>query len=263
MIRKAICAGSWYPAEKKDIEEYLDLKAPKTGALACVSPHAGWMYSGKVAGAVFSRLENYDTYIIIGPNHTGLGPQASVYPSGGWQMPLGEVGIDTDLAASILKMSEFLEPDVLAHSREHSIEVQLPFIQYYNPDALIVPILLMTDRFEVCSDLGNAVYQSVKASGRKVLVVASSDMTHYENQRYASKQDHLAIGKILDLDAKGLMDIVLDRGISMCGVAPTASAIIAAKKAGAEKSELVKYATSGDVTGDFDAVVGYAGMILS
>ncbi|MFN3966906.1 MAG: AmmeMemoRadiSam system protein B, partial [Endomicrobiia bacterium] len=216
MTRQPICAGTWYPTKKEEIEEFLDLSAKKIGAISCVCPHAGWMYSGKVAGAVYSKLVPYETYILVGPNHTGFGPSASIYSQGSWQMPLGKVEIDTELSGEILKNSEFLKSDTQAHSREHCLEVQLPFIQYFSPSAKIVPIIIMSDEFEVIKDVGFAISQAVKKfKNKKILIVASTDMTHYEPHEYAKKQDKLAIDKILSLDAEGLVKTVLQRGISM------------------------------------------------
>jgi len=263
MIRQPVCAGTWYPTRKEEIEKFLDLSAKKNEAISCVCPHAGWMYSGKVAGAVYSRLVSYQTYILIGPNHTGFGPSASIYDEGIWQMPLGKIEIDTEISDEILKNSEFLKPDKQAHSREHCLEVQLPFIQYFSPSAKIVPIVLMCDEFEIIQDIGVAVSKAIRNfKNKKILIVASTDMTHYEPHEYAKKQDKLAIEKILSLDAEGLINTVIQRGISMCGVFPTACVILASKLLGAKRVELVKYATSGEVSGDYDAVVGYAGLIV-
>ncbi len=263
MIRQTVCAGTWYPTSKEEIEKFLDLSEKKTEAISCVCPHAGWMYSGKVAGAVYSRLVPYNTYVIIGPNHTGFGPSASIYDKGAWQMPLGKIEIDTELSDEILKNSEFLKPDTQAHLKEHCLEVQLPFVQYFSPSAKIVPIIIMSNEFEVVKDVAFSVSNAIKNfKNKKILIVASTDMTHYESQEYAKKQDKLAIDKILSLDAEALVKTVLQRGISMCGVFPTACVILASKSLGAKNVELVKYSTSGDVTGDYDAVVGYAGLII-
>lgn len=262
MIRNPLYAGTWYPKTKEEIEKYLDLKAQKSDTIACVCPHAGWMYSGKVAGNVYSHLNPADTYVLIGPNHTGFGAPASIYSEDTWKMPLGNAEIDTDLSKTTLGFSEFLKADTTAHVREHCLEVQLPFIQYFNPKAKIVPILLMSDEFEIAEDIANAVAQAIKKTDKKVLIVASTDMTHYESHEYAKKQDNLAIEKILKLDAAGLLKTVQQRGITMCGYLPTAAVILASKKLGAKSAELIQYATSGDVSGDFESVVGYAGIII-
>ncbi|MFH2070677.1 MAG: AmmeMemoRadiSam system protein B, partial [Elusimicrobiota bacterium] len=269
--RQALYAGTWYPDTKRDIEEYLDrgaLKKEKTKAIACICPHAGWMYSGKVAGSVYSRinLDEYDSCVIVGPNHTGYGQPVSMFPEGDWQMPLGNISVDGELSAEILKNSEFIRTDTQAHLREHCIEVQLPFIQYFNPGIKIVPIVIMSDNFEIIEDIGRAVGAGIKnlskMKNRKTLVIASTDMTHYEPHERAKKQDRYAIDMILNLDAEGFFKTVVRMGISMCGAAPAAAVIIASILLGAGHSELVKYATSGDVSGDYDAVVGYAGFVI-
>ncbi|MDI6642141.1 MAG: AmmeMemoRadiSam system protein B [Elusimicrobiota bacterium] len=264
MIRKAICAGTWYPKEKEEVAKYLQSipSSEKQSAIGCVCPHAGWMYSGKVAGKVYSKLNPYETYILIGPNHTGFGMQASIFSEGSWQLPLGKIDIDEELSKEIIKNSEFLQSDTEAHIREHSLEVQIPFIQYISPNAKIIPITIMSDEFEVAKDISNAISQAIKKQTKKILIVASTDMTHYEQHEYAKKQDMQAIDRIINLDAEGLLNVVRDRGISMCGVSPTAIVILACKNLGAKKAELVQYSTSGDITGDYDAVVGYAGLII-
>ncbi|OGS21787.1 MAG: AmmeMemoRadiSam system protein B [Elusimicrobia bacterium RIFOXYA2_FULL_39_19] len=265
MIRNPLFAGIWYPKEKQEIAAYLETKAQKTDALACICPHAGWMYSGKVAGAVYSSLYAYDTYVIIGPNHTGLGPLASIFSEGSWKMPLGNAQIDTEFVKTAIKYSEFLSADTTAHVREHCIEVQLPFIQYFNPEAKIVPIILKSDKIDVAKDIANAVSEACKthnAPNNRILLVASTDMTHYESHEYAKKQDKLALEHIKHLDGAELVNTVQRRGISMCGYLPTAAVMLAGKTLGAKTAKLVKYATSGETSGDFDSVVGYAGLII-
>jgi len=268
LIRKAICAGTWYPREKKEIEKYLDLKTKKEKVIACICPHAGWMYSGKVAGAVYSKIDMSGVaqplFVLIGPNHTGLGESASIMISGEWQLPLGNLKITEELASSILENSQILEDDPEAHLQEHSLEVQLPFIQYFFPKAQIVPITLSDYRLSTCQDIGEAIAQAISQQqiANSVILVASTDMTHYEPQKIAEKKDKLAIDKILQLDPEGLLEIVRKEDISMCGSGSTAAVIFAAKKLGAKLAELVLYRTSGDVTGDYSAVVGYAGLTI-
>lgn len=263
MIRKALFGGTWYPQEKKDIEKYLQLKQTRKDAYACICPHAGWMYSGRVAGSVFSRIKNYDTYIIAGPNHTGYGPEASIYCEGSWLMPLGEMKIDNEIAKSIVSSSEFLKPDFDAHMKEHSIEVQLPFIQYFNPEAKIVPITLRIYDWEICNDIAVAIAETLKKFNRKnVLLVASTDMTHYEPQKLAEKKDNMAIEKILEMDPEGLIETVTHYNITMCGAFPAAAMLQASIKLGAKSPELVKYTTSAEASGDTSSVVGYAGLII-
>lgn len=272
MVRKAICAGTWYPKEKKEIEKYLDLKAKKEKVIACVCPHAGWIYSGKVAGAVYSKIDltgiDEPIFILIGPNHTGLGEPASIMLSGEWQLPLGNIKIAQELASSILENSEILEDDPDAHLQEHSIEVQLPFIQYFFPEVLIVPIALSDYRLSTCQDIGEAIAKAIQQFHHSTIpisnitLVASTDMTHYEPQKIAERKDKLAIDKILSLDPEGLLETVRKEDISMCGSGPTATVIYAAKKLGAKSAELIFYQTSGDITGDYSAVVSYAGLII-
>jgi len=262
IIRTPVCAGMWYPVSKEEIKKYININSSKTDAIACICPHAGWIYSGNVAGEVYSKLNNYDTYIIIGPNHTGAGPDVSIFSEGIWKMPLKNVEIDTEIANNILKISEFAEQDLSAHIREHCIEVQIPFLQYFNVNFKIVPIILKTDVFEVCVDLANAIYTGIKNIKKRILIIASTDMTHYETLQYAKLQDNFAIEKILQLNAEGLVNVVLKKGISMCGVFPTATTILVAEKLGAETVQLIKYSTSGDITGDYDSVVSYAGFII-
>jgi AmmeMemoRadiSam system protein B len=200
--------------------------------------------------------------VILSPNHTGLGSRAAVMSEGAWQMPAGEVGINSSLSRLIMEQSKYLEEDELAHLREHSLEVQLPFLQYFNPDFQMVPICLAGRDLKFCQDIGLAVARARKEFGQPVLIVASSDMTHYESQRAAKRKDEMAIEKILSLDPPGLLEIVRKESISMCGVIPTTAMLIACKELGAKDARLVKYATSGDVSGDYDQVVGYAGIIV-
>ncbi len=268
MIRKAICAGTWYPKEKKEIEKYLDLRAKKEKVIACVCPHAGWIYSGKVAGAVYSKIDldrvGKPIFILIGPNHTGIGEPASIMLSGEWQLPLGTLKIAQELAGLILENSQILEDDPDAHLQEHSIEVQLPFIQYFFPQVEIIPIVLSDYRISTCLDIGEAIAKAISKEQRakSIVIVASTDMTHYEPQKIAEKKDKLAIDKILELNPEGLLETVRKEDISMCGSGPTAVVLFAAKKLGAKSAELVLYQTSGNVTGDYSAVVGYAGITI-
>ena len=230
-----------------------------------VSPHAGLMYSGSVAGAVYSSIELPDTFVLIGPNHTGLGAPVSLMTKGEWETPLGRVRIDEELAARILAGSRLISEDPLAHLREHSLEVQLPFIQYFKKDFTIVPIQMMDTRLETCVALGTAVAEAVRERGKEpgVLIVASSDMSHYVPAETAKQKDHRAIKRILDLDEAGLYRTVRDEGITMCGYGPAVAMLAACKALGATRAELIKYTNSGEVSGDYDQVVGYAGVVVS
>ncbi|MBA7559861.1 hypothetical protein ES708_01478 [subsurface metagenome] len=266
MVRNPVVAGQFYPAPASQLKEMIkgmvDEKAEKEEVIGLISPHAGYIYSGAVAGATISRIKFKDTFIIIGPNHTGKGKPLSIMTEGVWQTPLGEVEIDSELAKQILATSAHLEEDHLAHQHEHSIEVQLPFLQYFKPDIRLVPIVFSYYSDAVYKKIGREIAQAVKDLNREVVIIASSDMTHYEPQESAQRKDTQAIEAILDLDEDELLKRVEELNISMCGYAPAVSLISAAKELGASGAELVKYQTSGDTTGDYSAVVGYAGIII-
>lgn len=267
MIKRApAVAGSFYPEAPasltEEIKKCVDEDAVKSKVLGVVSPHAGFMYSGAVAGAVFSRIEIPETVIVLGPNHTGRGERISIMTQGVWSMPFGDVEIDRELAEAIRDASPGILEDSLAHEREHSLETQLPFMQYFRKDFKIVPICLMGISLEICDRVSRAIAVSVRKLNRSVLIVASSDMTHYESHLSAAQKDSKAIEKIIDLDPQGLYETVRNDRISMCGVNPVTVMLMCAKRMGAERSELVKYMTSGEVSGDMDHVVGYAGVIV-
>ncbi len=232
-------------------------------AIGVVAPHAGLIYSGPVAGAVYSSIELPDTYILVGPNHTGLGAPVSLMAKGAWETPLGTVAIDEPMAALILSKSSRISEDTLAHLREHSLEVQLPFIQYFKKDFRIVPIQMLDTRLETCLDVGKAIAEAITESAiGSVLIVASSDMSHYERAAAAKEKDYKAIHQMLNLDPQGLFRTIKDYGITMCGYGPAVAMLTAAKTLGATKAELIKYANSGEVSGDYDQVVGYAGIVI-
>jgi hypothetical protein len=198
----------------------------------------------------------------MGPNHTGHGKPFSIMTQGTWAMPLGKVEIDSQLGKKILEQSSNLEEDVVAHLYEHSIEVQLPFLQYLKPDIKIVPIVLSHAPRAVFKEIGKAIAKAIKELQTESIIIASSDMTHYESQESARKKDIQAINAMLKLDEDELLKRVEEMNISMCGYAPAATLIAAARALGARRAELVKYQTSGDVTGDYSGVVGYAGILL-
>ena len=266
MIRNPVVSGQFYPASssqlKAMIEGMVDEKAVKEDIIGLVSPHAGYVYSGPVAGAVISRVKFKDTFIILGPSHTGMGKPLSIMTQGAWRTPLGEVEIDAELGGKILATSSHLEEDHVAHQHEHSIEVQLPFLQYFKPDIKLVPIVLGYASGATYKKIGEEIAQAIKELNKEVVIIASSDMTHYEPQESAQRKDDKAIEAILDLNEDELLKRVDELNISMCGYAPTVSLIAAAKELGATEAELIRYQTSGDTTGDYTAVVGYAGIIL-
>lgn len=267
-IRKAVVAGQFYPSSsqgiKKQIEAFIDKNVNKQDIIACMLPHAGYMYSGRVAAQTLAQINIKDKVILLGPNHTGYGAAFSIMTQGLWQTPIGEIKIDSSLAGQILKNSEFLEEDSSAHMHEHSLEVELPILQYFRPKFEIVPIAFLSDDIERLKKTGEHIAAVINNSGIKdsCLLVASSDMTHYEPQGAAEKKDKIAIQAILELDADKLVENIQRLNISMCGYAPAIVMIEAVKKLGAKITKLVKYQTSGDVTGDKDSVVGYAGIII-
>lgn len=285
MVRKPVVAGHFYQSSagalRREVGEYLSSTSERVPAIGIVSPHAGLMYSGPVAGAVYSRVVLPSTIILIGPNHTGLGAPVSIMTSGSWETPLGSVEIDETMARAVLSGSPRMREDTLAHLREHSLEVQLPFIQHLKPDFKIIPIQMLDVRLGVCQEVGKAIahaiaehesairtpdestlVQASQSTTHSVLIVASSDMTHYEPARVAKEKDEKAIQYILDIDPEGLHRTVRDLGITMCGFGPVVAMLTACKELGATRAELVKYANSGDVSGDFDQVVGYAGILI-
>lgn len=268
MVRKPAVAGYFYPKKPGELramlEEMIDARAKKVKALAVISPHAGFIYSGHVAGAVFSSVELPGHIVILGPSHRGIRAVFGITSEGVWQTPLGDVPIDKGLAELIRERSPLIQEDEGGHASEHSLEVQLPFIQYLKRDFSIVPICVSPAAdYSDLQGLADAVADATSRSGREVLLVSSTDMSHYVSQETAKKQDFLAIDKMLALDARGLYDVVRDEDISMCGFQPTTAVILAARKLGAKKAELICYQTSGDASGDYQSVVGYAGLRIT
>jgi AmmeMemoRadiSam system protein B len=268
MIRPPAVAGRFYPGNSEELLEAVREYAapavapPKLKVVGAVIPHAGYMYSGHVAGAVYSRMQVSSRTIILCPNHTGLGPPLSITRSGSWATPLGKMEIDERISSGLMAADAQLQDDVTAHRYEHAIEVQLPFIQSIaGSGAQFVPITVGTSSWNDLEALGNAIARIVHTEA-DIAIIASSDMNHYESDVVTRVKDRKAIGRILQLDARGLYDVVRGERISMCGFGPTTAMLIAAKHLGASRAELVKYATSGDVSGDFDRVVGYAGIVV-
>jgi len=241
----------------------IDPLAKKKKARAVISPHAGFIYSGPVAGAVYSSVELPERFIILGPSHRGQRPLFAIMDKGAWRTPLGEVPLASELAESLARRSALVKADEKAHEEEHSLEVQLPFLQYLKPAFSIVPVCVspLAD-YAALEELGAALAGAVRESPADVLLVASTDMSHYVSREAARRKDFLAIERIQALDARGLFDVVVREDISMCGFQPTTAVILAAKEMGARRADLVRYATSGEVSGDFDQVVGYAGLRL-
>ena len=231
--------------------------------IGAVVPHAGLMYSGHVAAAFYARAELPRRFIILCPNHTGFGHFAAINRQGDWRTPLGSVPIDTPLADALMEKSPLLADDDRAHAREHSLEVQLPFLQQLDSDFTFVPICLGANRYEYCEEIGGAIAAVVEAAGESVGILASSDLNHYEDQKTTLRKDQLAIDEILKLDPRGLWRVVEESDISMCGFIPATTMLIAAKQLGAKHARLIKHATSGDINGDYSHVVGYAAIVIS
>jgi MEMO1 family protein len=265
-IRKPVVAGQFYPDnpdELRDtIQDSVDEGHEKEKALGIIVPHAGYIYSGPVVGATLSRIKFTDTFIIIGPSHTGFGKPLSIMTEGIWETPLGEVKIDSELAAAILEECKKLKEDRTALDNEHSIEVQLPFLQYFNPEVKIVPIVVAYAKVSDYIELGKGIARAIKKLGCDAVIMVSSDMNHYEEAAVTKSKDRQAIEAVLELDEQELITRVREDNITMCGVAPAVSMIAAVKELGATEAELVLYRTSGDATGDNESVVGYAGIII-
>ena len=265
--RAPAVAGRFYPADRnvllRDLKSYL-IPTEKTSrtVLGCMVPHAGYMYSGHVGGAVYGALNWPERFVILGPNHTGRGVPLSIMSNGSWNTPLGNVPLDSALSEALKQKFPLLEEDSEAHHSEHAIEVQLPFLQMLRPSASFVPITIGTSDYAVLAGLGMALAEVIVAQHEPILIIASSDMNHYEDDAVTRVKDHKAIERIAALDAHGLFETIHREQISMCGYGPTIVMLTACKSLGARSAELLRYATSGDVSGDRRLVVGYAGMIV-
>ena len=266
ILRHPAVAGRFYPGDRQslldDLHSYLSPSGGSRPALGCIVPHAGYIYSGGVAGAVYASIEVPRRCLVLCPNHTGRGRPLAIMSHGAWQTPLGPVPIDSSLAEILKQQCPLLSEDMDAHRGEHAIEVQLPFLQARSPHFTFVPVALGSGEFEILETLGQAVGEVLRAQNEPVLIIASSDMNHYESDRVTRVKDRKAIERLLALDARGLYDVVTKEEISMCGFGPAVVMLTAAKALGATSAELIRYATSGDVSGDREMVVGYAGVIV-
>ena len=273
VVRQPAVAGRFYPANaqhlRAEVETYTTAPASaaaepetKVRAMGCVVPHAGYMYSGHVAGAVYRRLDLPRRFVVLCPNHTGMGEPLAIMSQGAWHTPLGDALIDEKLAEQLKSRLSLLSDDPAAHQYEHALEVQLPFLQVLAPGFKFVPITVGPSNFEVLSALGKVIGAAAAEYGEPVLVIASSDMNHYESDEVTRVKDRRAIDQLLALDPRGLYDVVHQANISMCGYGPAVAMLTAVRKLGATRAELIRYATSGDVSGDHDMVVGYAGVTV-
>ncbi len=265
-IRDPAVAGRFYPADpealRENVRSYLNIPEKKIQAIGCVVPHAGYMYSGHVAGAVYSRLKLPRKIVILCPNHTGIGEPLAIMSQGAWLTPLGEAKIDHQLAGELKDRFPYLSEDAAAHAAEHALEVQLPFLQALEPEFSFVPIAIGVGRYEMLAALGEALARVIASQSEPILIIASSDMNHYEPDAITRIKDDKAIQKVLALEPRSLFDVVTKEKISMCGFGPTVAMLTAAKRLGARSAELIEYATSGDVSGERDMVVGYAGIAV-
>ncbi len=264
--RKPAVAGQFYPRSKeglwKVISNLVDENNEKRRIIAGILPHAGYMYSGKVAGETFSSIYIPDTVLVLGPNHTGMGKTFSIMEKGVWETPMGDMVINEELSKLIIEESSLVRIDSSAHAWEHSIEVQLPFIKFFNQNASFVPVCIQKTNYEQLEKFGEELAEAIKRFEKEVLIIASSDMSHYIPKEEAEIKDRIALEKIESLDASELYDVVEKENISMCGIAPVVSTISAALRLGASRVKILSYATSGDITGDYSEVVGYAGVII-
>jgi AmmeMemoRadiSam system protein B len=269
VLRLPAVAGRFYPSNPAELTALVQqyTKTEKLGAevarvRACLVPHAGYVYSGHVAGAVLSRIALPRKIVILGVRHFPRGEQAAILSSGAWRTPLGDAPIDEAFAGALRAECPLLREDGVAHSGEHSLEVQLPFLQVLAPGFSFVPVALGTIRFEDLVSVGEAIAGVLAAAGEEVLLLTTSDLNHYEDDATTRVKDRKAIEQLLALDARGLYDACRNERISMCGLGPAVAMITALRGLGVQRGELVRYATSADVSGDTAGVVGYAGMIF-
>jgi AmmeMemoRadiSam system protein B len=265
MIRQPVAAGKFYPDDPETLKKTIRVKSieveEKYKAKGVVSPHAGYFYSGDIAARVYSYIDIPETVFILGPNHNGLGGFYSLSGADYWETPLGKVPVNKELTEKIIKYSPFIQVDDTSHMYEHSIEVQLPFLQYYREDLNIVPISLMGYELREIMILAKGIINAINEFNKEVLIVASTDFSHYVPADEAKKLDFIAIEQILSINPEELWKKVKDKRISMCGVAPTTMMLEIVKEQ-ARNAKLLKYATSGDVSGDSNSVVGYAGIVV-
>ncbi len=278
MIRQPAVAGRFYPSDPRGLEDRVrqfvvaarsdEQESPPAdkkqapGVLACLVPHAGYVFSGGVAGAVYAHLAFPRRIIILGPRHRPRGADFAINTEGAWQTPLGRAEIDSGLACALVAACPLLVDDEVVHRIEHSIEVQLPFLQVLAGDFRFVPISIGTLDFIQLNELGHALARVIAALAEPVLLIASSDMNHYESDEITRAKDHLALDQLLALNPRGLYDTVRREKITMCGCGPAVATLTAALDLGATRAELVSYSTSAGVLGDRDDVVGYAGMLF-
>jgi MEMO1 family protein len=268
MLRLPAVAGQFYPANPKELAAQVkrltqnEQTAEKLRARACLVPHAGYAYSGAVAGAVFATVVLPKKILLLGVRHYPRGEALAILSEGAWRTPLGDVPIDAALAAALRRECPLLREDSVAHSQEHSLEVELPFLQILAPEFSFVPVAVGTLQFDELVATGEGIARVLHQSNEEILAVTSSDMNHYEDDLTTRTKDGKAIERLLQLDSKGLYEVCRAEKISMCGLGPAITMLTAMNSLGVTKAELLGYVTSGDITGDRSAVVGYAGMVF-
>ena len=281
MLRKPAVAGIFYPDNPEDLKKSVEdafLSKMGVGEIPILNdfdssdypinimvPHAGYYYSGGVASHSYCEIVKIgfpEVFIILSPNHTGLGSEISVFDDGQWITPLGNLEVDNEFAESIISNSDTASSDFSAHIREHSIEVQLPFLQYFSNDFKIVPITMASQSFSASSDLARAIYEAGNKLNKSYCVIASTDLSHYNTQDMANKLDNFVLEDIDNMDEFKLFEEIIQYNITMCGYGPVIITMSLSKMSGKNNSEILKYGTSGDVSGDFSSVVGYASGIF-
>jgi len=275
-IRTPAVAGMFYPGEKNELKEsihqcFLHTFGPgklppteeKKKIYGVICPHAGYMYSGPIACHSFYSIssESPELFIIIGPNHWGIGCNVAAMKDCSWETPLGQVEVDTEAASELSKISNIVDLDFFSHTKEHSLEVQIPMLQEVYSKFKILPIILIDQEKNAAEEIGEAI--ATIAKQKNSMIIGSSDFTHYEPNEFAHEQDKALIEPILDLDVDQFYKVLYEKNVTACGYGAIASTMIACKKLGATKGELLKYATSGDVTGDTSSVVGYGSIIFT
>lgn len=266
MLRLPAVAGQFYPADPSELISYVrqftkpTSKQHKKSIKACLVPHAGYVYSGQIAGAVLGQIKIPQSILVLGVRHFPRGESAAILSEGAWRTPFGDAPIDSQLANALKAQCALLKEDIVAHAQEHSLEVQLPFLQVLRPDFQFVPIALGTIRFEELQVIGEAIGQVLSESKVEILLLTTSDLNHYEDETTTRKKDESAIARLETMDPRGLYDACRTESISMCGLGPAVAMLFALKKLGATRAETVMHATSAAISGDYRRVVGYVSM---
>lgn len=278
MIRKPAVAGIFYESDPESLKKRIEWcfkhslgpgKIPEEGnkreIKGVIAPHAGFIYSGPIAAHSYSEIVEDgfpQTFIILCPNHTGIGSGVSVAKEGSWNTPLGDVEIDEEFASELLGESSIIDSDYTAHSQEHSCEVHIPFLQYFKKEFKIVPISMWMQDIETSQEIAIAIKKAALKLKRDIVVIASTDFTHYQAQEVAFRNDHIVLQSIEEMNEMQMLETVSKLNVTMCGYGPVATTILVSKMLNASEGKILKYATSGDITGDYSSVVGYASAVF-